>query len=129
LAQTKTRSVDSLSAICLSHFAMLVSTIDDNDVVRELTRREAATFQRLSEDMRRYALKHNAVRRDLASQDETAAAARGLLSLVGRQNVNFSPTLIGKSPTEPFGRRVDKKGDEHGGTGCRTGDQQAKISP
>jgi small GTP-binding protein len=97
LTRNMARTLNSLSAICLSHFAMLVSAIHDNDVVRELTRRRAATFQRLSEDMRRYALKHNAVRRYLASKEETAAAERGLLSLVGRQNVNFSCARIGGS--------------------------------
>jgi GTP-binding protein EngB required for normal cell division len=132
LAQTRTCAVNSLSAICLCHFAMLVGAIDDNEVVRELTRREAATFQRLSEDMRRYALKHNAVRRYLATREETAAAERGLQSLVGRQNVNFSPAPIGKSLADSFSRSADKTGDEHGiepVAECGTGDQQAKISP
>jgi small GTP-binding protein len=96
LAQNRASILNSLSAICLSHFAMLVGGIPDNDTVQELTRREAVTFQRLSEDMRRYALKHNAVRRYLATQEERIAAERGLLSLVGRQNVNFSPARIGK---------------------------------
>jgi GTP-binding protein EngB required for normal cell division len=132
LVQNKARTLNSLSAICLSHFAMLVGIIDDNDVVRELTRREAATFQRLSEDMRRYALKHNAVRRHLASQEETTAAERGLLSLVGRQNVNFSPIRIAQSSTHSVGRPANKKGGEHGSEPareCGTRDQQTKIAP
>jgi hypothetical protein len=108
LARNGARTLNSLSAICLSHFAMLVGSIDDNDMVQELTRREAATFQRLCEDMRRYALKHNAVRRNLASQEETIAAERGLLSLVGRQNVNFVPARIGISSADPLSWPADQ---------------------
>ena len=36
-------------------------------------------------------LKHDAVRRYLASQEETTAAERGLLLVTGRRQVNFAP--------------------------------------
>jgi hypothetical protein len=132
LARNRARTLNSLSAICLPHFAMLVGAIHDNEIVQELTRREAATFQRLSEDMRRYALKHNAVRRYLASQEETIAAERGLLSLVGRQNVNCSPARIGTSSARSLSWTANEIGNEDGiepGTECGTGNQEAKLAP
>jgi hypothetical protein len=39
--------------------------------------------------MKRYALKQDAVRRFLASQEDTTAAQRALMFLAGRNNVNF----------------------------------------
>lgn len=62
---------------------MFVEAVRDDGAVRELMHRQAAIFQRFSEDMRRYALKHSAVRRHLSSQEEEAAAGRGLLLVVG----------------------------------------------
>jgi small GTP-binding protein len=105
LAEDTGHTLNSLSAICLPHFAMLAGAVRDDEVVRQLMRRQAIILQRFSEDMRRYALKHNAVRRHLASQEETAAAERGILSLVGRRNVNFSARQTGASRL----RRTQKK--------------------
>lgn len=98
LAHDREHALDSLSAICLPHFAILVRAVRDNDVVRELVHRQATILKRFAEDMRRYALKHDAVRRHLASQEETAAAERAILSLVGRRHVNFSARQTGTSP-------------------------------
>lgn len=74
-------------ATCLPHFAKLVRRIDDAVLHRELTMRRAAVLERLAEDMQRYALKHDAVRRPLASQQEMNAAGRALLTIAGHRNV------------------------------------------
>lgn len=68
---------------------MLVSAAGDDDVVRELLLRQAAVLERHAEDMKRYAIKHDGLRRHLASQEEIAAAERGLLLVAGRRQVNF----------------------------------------
>jgi hypothetical protein len=50
--------------------------------------RQAALLERLSEDMRRFALKHDGLRRYLASEEETNAADRALLILAGHRTIN-----------------------------------------
>jgi hypothetical protein len=90
------RAVNSLSAVCLPHVGKLVSAIRDGDLVRSMLKRQATVFQRYSEDMRRYALKHDAVRRYLASQEEATAAERSMLLVTGRQQVNFMRQPVSK---------------------------------
>jgi small GTP-binding protein len=87
-AQDHKQTLKSLSAICLPHFAMLSAAVQDAHVVRQLVDHQAALLERVSEDMKRYALKHNATRRYLESQEETTAAERALLLLAGHRNVN-----------------------------------------
>jgi small GTP-binding protein len=87
----KGRAFNSMSALCLPHFSMLLSAIRDSELVRSLLERQAAVLQRYSEDVRRYAIKHDAVRRYLASQEETTVAERGLLLVAGFRQVNFAP--------------------------------------
>jgi small GTP-binding protein len=93
-----TRELNALTAICLPHFVMLVSAIQDADLVRAMLERHAAVLERHSEDMKRYAIKHEGVRRYLASEEETTAADRGLLLMAGRRQVNFSPRQAHSSP-------------------------------
>jgi small GTP-binding protein len=89
LASDARRTMDTLSVICISHLCMLLAELPNNTVKRELAERQATILERFSEDMRRYALKHDAVRRHLANQEETAVAERALQSVGGRRNVNF----------------------------------------
>jgi small GTP-binding protein len=98
LDRDQSGALDSFSA-CLPHFTMLVAAIQNDDAVRALIDRQAAVLQRFSEDMRRYALKHDAVRRHLASQEESTVAQRALLSAAGRRRVNFLPRQTGVART------------------------------
>jgi small GTP-binding protein len=93
----------SPSATCLPHFVMLLAEVHNVDALRALVEHQATVLQRFSEDMRRYALKHDAVRRYLASQEETSVAQRGLLSVAGRQRVNFAPRRTGSPRSERRG--------------------------
>jgi hypothetical protein len=52
-------------------------------MARVLLEFEAAILERLAENMERYALKHDALRRGLQSEDERVAYHRGLSQLVG----------------------------------------------
>ncbi|MGD0533442.1 MAG: dynamin family protein [Methyloceanibacter sp.] len=91
------RSLHRLSAICLPHLAMVTEAIEDAGLIRKLIEREALILERVSEDMKRYALKRDAVRRSLLSDDETAAAHRALLLLAGHRNVNATSRITSAS--------------------------------
>lgn len=84
------RAVNELSAICLPHLVVLLDSLEDKEIRRKLVERHAILLERLSEDMKRYSLKHDAARRQLASHEENVAAKRGLLLLAGYRNVNFA---------------------------------------
>ena len=79
-----------LSAICVRHLPRLVAAIGDAERVRALLAFQAELFERVTEDMKRYALKFDAVRRYLASEEEDRAAARGLRLMAGLINLGFA---------------------------------------
>lgn len=78
----------SLTDFCVPHFRMLAAAIADPGMTARLFDGEAALLHRVAEDMRRYALKHEGVRRDLASEEEEQAARRALLLLAGHHTLN-----------------------------------------
>jgi GTP-binding protein EngB required for normal cell division len=84
-----TATLNSLSAICLPHLLMLAAAGSSHELTRKLMERQATILERVAEDMKRYALKQDAARRFLASQEDTTAAQRALMFLAGRNNVNF----------------------------------------
>lgn len=88
LTATPETALDSLSAFCLSHLRLLIESIRDAEIVRTLLIREAMILERLSEDMRRYATKHDAIRRHLASDEEISAGREALAVLAGLRGVN-----------------------------------------
>lgn len=69
--------------LCLAHLSALLKKLPDENLARELLDFEAALFERLAENMERYALRHDALRRNLNSSDERVAYHRGLSQLVG----------------------------------------------
>jgi small GTP-binding protein len=85
---TEPQAVNSLTAICLPHFATVLTVISDVDLMRRLMSHQATLLDRLPEDMERSALKHDAVRRFLESTEESTAASRALLLLAGERRVN-----------------------------------------
>lgn len=108
LEGVKSEALNELSAICFPHFSMLVSAIQDTDLARMMVKRQAAILERYSEDMKRFAIMHDGVRRHLASREETTAAERGLLLLAGRRQVNFAP----RARTTPDREKVVRKLNE-----------------
>ncbi|WP_322061673.1 dynamin family protein [Paraburkholderia sp. J63] len=88
LAQDATRGVDSLSGICMLHLPALVAGLHDAGLIERVLAREAAILSRLADDLRRYATKHDAIRRQLASAEETEAAERTLKLIAGLVNVH-----------------------------------------
>jgi hypothetical protein len=69
--------------LCIAHLSALLRKLPDETLAHDLLEFEAALFERLAEDMERYALKHDALRRYLNSEDERVAYHRGLSQLVG----------------------------------------------
>ena len=86
----ETKTMNSLSAICLPHFAMITTAVNDAGLICKIMEHEATIFERLSEDMQRYSLKFNAVRRALDSEEEETAADRAMMLLAGHRNVNVN---------------------------------------
>lgn len=78
----------ALSALCLPHLQLVLQRTKTESVHKFLLHREAAFMERIAEDMQRYAIKHDALRRDLASSEEHDAYLQALQILVGHRNVN-----------------------------------------
>jgi hypothetical protein len=110
LEEHRAQALNALSAICLPHFAMLIPAVRDGALVRTLLDRQATVLQRFSEDMKRYAIKHDGVCRYLASEEETTAAERGLLLVTGRRQVNFVPRQVHISQADDTNQAGRKDG-------------------
>lgn len=77
---------DRLSFICMPHIARVLPALREEGLAGVLLTRQAAMLERLAEDMRRYATKHDALRRYLASEEERDAAEMALAVLAGLPN-------------------------------------------
>jgi GTP-binding protein EngB required for normal cell division len=88
LAGDTAQQLSSLSAICLVHLRLLIGNFTNADIAKQLLERESLLLQRIAEDMQRYSLKHEALRRHLASDEERDAALKALLLLVGHRSVS-----------------------------------------
>ena len=77
-----------LSTLCLPHLQLVLRRTKSESVRKLLLYREAALMERIAEDMQRYAIKHDALRRDLASSEEHNSYLQALQLLVGHRSVN-----------------------------------------
>jgi GTPase Era involved in 16S rRNA processing len=80
-------------ACCLPHLTMLVQFLGSGSDSQKLIAAHAALLERTAEDLQRYALKHDALRRHLTSEEERRASQLALLLLSGHRNVS-SPWTI-----------------------------------
>jgi GTP-binding protein EngB required for normal cell division len=76
------------SALCLPHLQQLLVHLKDPSLREQVLLLEAAVMERTAEDMQRYAIKYDALRRHLVSQEEHDAPLLGLQLLVGHRSVN-----------------------------------------
>ena len=76
------------STFCVPHLRELVASLGTAEAVTLLLRHEAALLERLAEDMQRYALKHDALRRALTSDEERCSADNAVLLLSGKRNLS-----------------------------------------
>jgi small GTP-binding protein len=78
----------TLSALCLPHLQLILRRTESESFRKFLLYREAAVMERFAEDMQRYAIKYDALRRDLASAEEHNSYLQALQLIVGHRNVN-----------------------------------------
>lgn len=79
----------SAPACCLMHLAAVVQSLDrDASARRQFIEAHASLLERTAEDLQRYALKHDALRRYLTSEEERRAAQTALLLLAGHRNLS-----------------------------------------
>jgi GTP-binding protein EngB required for normal cell division len=90
--RTKPESA-SVVSLCVPHLELLLKQIKDESLRPRLLLREAAVMERTAEDMQRYAIKHDALRRHLASQEENDAPLLALQLLSGHRSVNAVFTI------------------------------------
>jgi small GTP-binding protein len=88
LRATPDQALSSLSDICIPHLRMLSAMLGDHPVGARLLARQGALLQGTADNLRRYALKHDGLRRYLASEEEEKAAERALSILAGDRNLN-----------------------------------------
>lgn len=88
LSKGATQSLSSLSAICLLHLPLLTAHLENTEVIKQLLEREAFLLQRVAEDMQRYCLKYDALRRYLTTDEERDSSLKALLLLVGHRSVS-----------------------------------------
>lgn len=82
-----------IPACCLPHLAMVAERLGPGEATRELLVAHATLLERTAEDLQRYALKHDALRRYLTSEEERSASQIALLLLAGHRNLT-SPWTI-----------------------------------
>jgi hypothetical protein len=77
----------NIPLLCLPHFRALLSRIADLGLARKLMEGQAAVCERVSENMQRAVLKHEARRRALQSEEEIRAHLQGLMIVAGHRRV------------------------------------------
>ncbi|MGC8494393.1 MAG: DUF6062 family protein [Syntrophobacteraceae bacterium] len=73
--------------VCLRHLGMLIAKTSEQETVRFLLDNASRLFLKLSEDMLNYALKRDALRGELLSQDEKDAYIRALVHIAGAKRI------------------------------------------
>ena len=86
-AQDATTQEHRVSACCVRHLLAALEVLGPGRSAERLLRSHAVLLERTAEDLQRYALKHYAVRRYLASDEERRASKLALLLLAGHRNV------------------------------------------
>jgi hypothetical protein len=75
--------LSAVSPLCLPHLVLVVDTAPNPAQTNALLLHAAQILERVAEDMRNHALKHEAVRRWLITDEEANSPSRGLALLVG----------------------------------------------
>jgi len=71
------------SLLCLAHLSYVLQRTSKDEAARALVAAQAHLVQRVAEDMQNYALKFDALRRDLLTESESAAHVRGVSLVAG----------------------------------------------
>lgn len=84
------RQYERSSGLCLPHLRAALATHPANETAGYLLRQQARRLDEISEDMRSYVLKRQALRRGLAHSEEESAWRRALVQLAGERNAYLS---------------------------------------
>jgi GTP-binding protein EngB required for normal cell division len=76
--------------VCLRHLDMLIKASSDGETIRFLLQRASTVLRLISEDMEGFALKREAIRRHLVTEDEEDAYLRAIIHLAGAKH-NCAP--------------------------------------
>jgi len=87
LSKVSETGPQELPLLCFLHLPAFLARIADLELARKLTERQAEICERVSENMQRSALKHDARRRALLSDEEKRAHLQGLMILAGHRRV------------------------------------------
>jgi GTP-binding protein EngB required for normal cell division len=84
-----------LPPLCMRHLYSLLRSKPSPEIARRLVEEQARLVDRLSEDMQRYAIKHDALRRELATELEHRVHEIALARLVGLRSI-VAPWNVGE---------------------------------
>ena len=80
-------------ACCLHHLVLVTDLLGTGEPAQRLLESHAHLMERTAEDLQRYALRYDALRRYLTSEEERRASQLALLLLAGHRNVS-APWVI-----------------------------------
>jgi small GTP-binding protein len=78
----------SIAACCLPHLVPVVRSLGKGKAAQNALSSHARLLERTAEDLQRYALRHDALRRYLTSEEERRASQLALLLLAGHKSVS-----------------------------------------
>jgi GTP-binding protein EngB required for normal cell division len=93
LARDANRESARVPASCLGHLLRVTEALGPGEPARRFMASHARLLERTAEDLQRYALKHDALRRYLTSEEERRASLVALLLIAGHRNLT-SPWVI-----------------------------------
>lgn len=76
------------SAVCFRHVGKVLRRLQSSEAATTLVQRTAQLLQRTAQDMARYAIKHEGIRRYLATEEEKNAYLRAIFLLVGPRGLS-----------------------------------------
>ena len=74
--------------LCLPHLVMVVDSLGVGEAAQRLLKSHSVLLERTAEDLQRYAVKYDALRRNLTSDEERQAAQLALILLAGHRSVS-----------------------------------------
>jgi GTP-binding protein EngB required for normal cell division len=83
----KTGSKPEMPALCVPHLRLIAGRLKNPELIRALLAEQSRSIDRLAEDMRRYALRYDGLRRQLMSDEERRAPDDALGYVAGRRTV------------------------------------------
>ncbi|HUA07962.1 MAG TPA: hypothetical protein VMA98_01735 [Candidatus Acidoferrales bacterium] len=79
---------DDVSVFCLGHFARVIDELPNDAMVLRFAESQAHAVARVANDMQRFVVKFDSLRRDLLEPEERSADRRGLSMLAGSRGKN-----------------------------------------